>query len=78
MLYVNWLILSIGLKVKLPMILEMDNKIAISVDLVNNWSVGSRTRYMDVQNHFLRVLKGKGLRYAPGAENVHRKFLQRM
>jgi len=44
-----------GLKVKLPMILEMDNKGA--VDLANNWSIGGRTRHVDVQQCFLRELK---------------------
>jgi hypothetical protein len=38
MIFTMRLIESIGLKVKLPMILEMDNKGA--VDLANNWSVG--------------------------------------
>jgi hypothetical protein len=44
-----------GLKVKLPMILEMDNKGA--VDLANNWSFGGRTRHVDVRQCFLRKLK---------------------
>ena len=59
MLYVYRLLLSIGLKVNLPMILEMDNKGA--VDLANNWSVGGRTRHVDVRNHFLRDLEYEGL-----------------
>ena len=59
MLYVYRLLQSIGLKVKLPMLLEMDNKRA--VDLANNWSVGGRTRHVDVRNHFLRELKDEGL-----------------
>jgi hypothetical protein len=70
MLYVYRLLLSIGLKVKLPMILEMDNKGA--VDLANNWSVGGRTRHVDVRNHFLRDLKDEGLlvvKHVPGVEN---------
>jgi hypothetical protein len=37
------------------MILEMDNKGA--VDLSNNWSIGGRTRHVDVQQCFLRKLK---------------------
>ena len=48
----QWLM---GLKVKLPMILEMDNKEAI--DLANNWSIGGRTRHVDVRHCFLRELK---------------------
>ena len=48
----------------------MDNKGA--VDLANNWSVGGRTRHVDVRNHFLRDLKDEGLlitRHVPGDEN---------
>ena len=41
MLYVYHLLLSLGLKVELSMLLEMDNKGA--VDLANNWSVGGQT-----------------------------------
>ena len=52
MLYVYRLLQSLGLEVELPMILEMDNKGA--VDLANNWSVGGRTRDVDVRNNFLR------------------------
>ena len=52
------------------MILEMDNKGA--VDLANNWSVGGRTRHVDVRSYFLQELKDMGLiqcRYVPGSEN---------
>ena len=41
MLCVYPLMLSLGLEVKLPMFLEMDNKGA--VNLANNWSVGGHT-----------------------------------
>ena len=50
---------SVGLKVKKPMILRIDNKGAM--DLTNNWSVGGRTRHVDVRQHFLRELKEQGL-----------------
>jgi len=46
MLYVWHILESMGLKVKLPMILEMDNRGA--VDLANNWSIGGRTRHVNV------------------------------
>ncbi len=46
MLYVQHILESMGLKVKLPMILEMDNRGA--VDLANNWSIGGPTRHVDV------------------------------
>ena len=41
------------------MVLEMDNKGA--VDLANSWSVGGRTRHVDVRMYFLRELKDDGL-----------------
>jgi hypothetical protein len=37
------------------MILEMDNKGA--VDLINSFSIGGRTRHIDVKQYFLRELK---------------------
>jgi hypothetical protein len=46
MLYVWHILELMGLKVKLLMILEMDNKGA--VDLANNWSIGVCTRHVDV------------------------------
>ena len=70
MLHVMRLLLSLGLKVKLPMVLEMDNKGAVG--LANNWSVGGRTRHVDVRNYFLRDLKDEGtllIRYVPGDDN---------
>jgi hypothetical protein len=55
MLYTKRIIKSLGLNVQLPMILEVDNKGA--VDLVNNYSVGWRTRHMETRQYFLRQLK---------------------
>jgi hypothetical protein len=59
MLYSMRVIESLGLKVKKPMILEIDNKGA--VDIANNWSVGGRTggrsRHIDTRFYFLRELK---------------------
>ena len=46
---------SMGLKVKKPMILEVDNKGA--VNFAHNWSVGGRTRHAEVRQYFLRDLK---------------------
>ncbi len=46
MMYVRNILESMGLNVKLPMALEMDNKGA--VDLANNWSTGGCTRHVDV------------------------------
>ena len=70
MMYMYRLLTSMRLKVRLPMLLEMDNKGA--VDLANNWSVGGRTRHVDVRNHFLRELKDDGIliiRHVDGASN---------
>ena len=43
----------------MPMILEVDNKAA--VDLCNNWSIGGRTRHVEVKQFFLRELKERGI-----------------
>jgi hypothetical protein len=59
MLFVWQIIESIGLKVKLPMILRVDN---LGVrELVNNWSVGGRTRHIANKAMFLRELKEWGV-----------------
>jgi hypothetical protein len=55
MLYTKNMLELMGLKVKLPMVLEMDNKGAD--DLANNWSVKGRIRHVDVRQCFLRELK---------------------
>jgi hypothetical protein len=55
MLYTKHIIESLGLNVQLPMILQVDNK--GDVDLVNNYSVGGRTRHMETRQYFLRQLK---------------------
>jgi hypothetical protein len=59
MLYEMRVLESIGLKVQLPMVLEVDNK--GGVDLANNWSVGGRTHHISVRVNFLRELKEQGL-----------------
>ena len=59
MLFTMRIVESMGLKVKKPMILEMDNKGA--VDLANNWSVAGRTRHVAVRIAFLRELKEQNL-----------------
>jgi hypothetical protein len=59
MLFSMRLMESIGLTVKKPMVLTVDNKGA--KDLANNWSVGGRTRHVDVRYYFLRELKETGL-----------------
>ena len=51
MIYGKNLLESIGLKVKLSMVLQITNKGA--VDLINSFSVGGRTRHIDVKQCFL-------------------------
>jgi Reverse transcriptase (RNA-dependent DNA polymerase) len=46
---------SIGLKVRLPMNLHIDNSGCI--DLICNWSAGGRTCHIDTHMYFLRELK---------------------
>jgi len=50
---------SMGLKVKKPMILHVDNKGA--KDFANNWSAGGRLRHVHVREFYLRELKEKGV-----------------
>ena len=59
MLFEMRILNSMGLKVKLPMTLEVDNKGA--KDLINNWSIGGRTRHIEVKQYFLRELKEAGI-----------------
>jgi hypothetical protein len=54
MLYIKNVLESLGLRVKLPMVLEMDNQGAVY--LANNWSVGGSKRHIDVRLVFLREL----------------------
>jgi hypothetical protein len=51
MLYAKNLLESIGLKVKLPMVLEINNKGV--VDLINSFSVRGRTHHIDVKQCLL-------------------------
>ena len=44
---------------RLPIILQMDNKGA--VDLANSWSVTGRTRHASVEQNFIRELKEEGI-----------------
>ena len=59
MLFARQIILSMGLRVKLPMLLEMDNK--GGKDIINSWAVGGRTRHIDVRMFFLRELNEEGI-----------------
>jgi hypothetical protein len=79
MLYMKNILDLMGLKVKLPMILEMDNKGA--VDLANNWSVGSWTRHVDMRQCFLRELKESkimDIHWIKGMENKADVFMKNL
>jgi hypothetical protein len=59
MLFEKRVLELLGLKVKVPMILRVDNKGV--VDLVNNWSVTGCTWHITAKMIFLRELKEEGL-----------------
>ena len=59
MMYVKKLVESIELKVKMPMIIWVDNKAA--VDLANGWASTAGTKHMDVRLMFVRELKEAGM-----------------
>lgn len=59
MLFIMRVIESMGLKVKKPMVLEIDNKGAI--DLSHNWSVSGRSRHDSVRQSFLHKLNEEGV-----------------
>ena len=50
---------SMGLQVKLQMIIECDNKEA--VDLVNGYQVGAGKKHIDIRTFFVRDLKDDGV-----------------
>jgi hypothetical protein len=49
MLFVYNILKSLGLKIQLPMVLEMDNKGAVDLANTNSWSVGGRTGHVDAE-----------------------------
>ena len=69
MLFIMRVLESLGLKVKKPMILRVDNKGA--VDLANNWSSAGRTRHIATRINFLRELKEQGLLKVEWVSNRH-------
>jgi hypothetical protein len=68
LLFVMRVMESIGLKVKKPMILKINNKGA--VDLANNWSIGGQTRHIEVHQYFLQDLKMDGIIRAEWIQGV--------
>jgi hypothetical protein len=70
MLYMKNVLESLGLRVKPPLVLAMDNQGVVY--LANNWSIGGRTRHIDVWSVFLRELKEAGvlvIKWIAGAAN---------
>jgi hypothetical protein len=70
MLYIQNVLKLMGLKVKLPMLLEMGSK--GTVDFANSWSIAGRTRHVDVQQCFLWALtesKVMDIKWIKGSEN---------
>ncbi len=68
-----------GLQVKLPMLLKMDNKGA--VDLANNLSVGGQTRHVNVWQCFLLELKESKIMdicWIKGSENNEDVFTKNL
>jgi hypothetical protein len=79
MMLIRDVLLSIELKVKLPMIISCDNKGA--VDLVNNWSTSGRTRHVATKTMFLRELKEEGtlkVEWVSNTEMVSDAFIKNL
>ena len=55
LLFTKHILEGLGLKVKTPMKLNIDNSGCI--DLICNWSSGGRTRHVDTRQYWLRELK---------------------
>ena len=77
LMFAMWILESMGLKVKKPMVLNIDNQGCI--DLINSWSAGGRTRHMDTKMYYLRELKEQEPplivpKYIPGPLNVSDPF----
>jgi hypothetical protein len=69
MLYIWNILESMKFKIKLPIKVELDNKGA--KDIINNWSVGGRTRQVGVRFNFLRDLKENGIIEIQWSNHTH-------
>ena len=79
MLFGMHLLKSMGLKVKKPMVLEVDNK--GTKDIVDSWSTSGRTRHIAIRHNFLRELKEEGtlvVKWIPEAENTSDMFTKNL
>ena len=54
-MYTRRILISLELKLKLPIILDIDNK--STVDFINNWSVGLRNSHVETCQFFLCEMK---------------------
>ena len=71
MMYGKNFLESLGLKVKLPMTLYMDNK--GGVDIFNNWSIAGNTRAVSIRFAYIRELKEAGIlqiKWLQGGDNT--------
>ena len=55
MMYIKRILKSLSLQVKLPMVMETDNKGV--VDLIDNWSIDGNTKHVETRIHYMRELK---------------------
>jgi hypothetical protein len=69
MLFSFRVLMSMGLKVQLPMVIEVDNKGA--VDLANSWTATGRTRHISTRINFVRELKEEGIISVKWISNKH-------
>ena len=70
LIYVKQLLGSMGLTVKTPIIVKVDNK--GTVDLANGWSTGGNLKHVEVRQFFIRDLREEGVLrvdWIPGTEN---------
>ena len=55
MMYARMILISLDLKVKLPMMIDIDNK--VTFDLINNCIVGSSTSHVETHQLFICYMK---------------------
>ena len=68
-----------SMKVKLPMVLEIDNSGAVKLD--NNWKASGQTRHMEMRTFFLREMKETGIidaKWLRGHENPMDMFTKNL
>ena len=58
MMFIKQVVESINFEVSLSMVLYCDN--AGAIDLARNYSMGGRTKHIDVRHHYLRELIDQG------------------